>query len=555
MADTRTMSELLQAPTEGYGDAIVIPAILAEDFELKVGLLQLVTSSQVHGFERDDPHAHIPAGGNLLNRTPQDALMIIDNKSKELVLMNKANQQASVKSVEETYATCGGPHPYYECLATGGNTFETCAATRTYNQGGSRSLPSNTIANLRGDVKAITTRSDVAYDGPAIPPTPSSLPKEVERETEVTKDKVLTTNPGRTAHVQPLVIQIPILEPVVALKPNPKLSIPYPSRLNDQKLREKTNSQMLNGPPKKLPEKLGDLRRFLIPYDFQGLESCMALTDLGRPFLRTIRALVDVHGEELIWKDGDEKLIFHADSTSKHPHKQGDDTTPLSNSSPSLIPFETSYSLLEEFADELALLDPFPPGKEKNNFDFESDLREIEYLLNQDPSTESNIETIDLILKKFIDEPALDYLPPPRDDDDDDDDDDLFDLKSDNDEWKMLLYDHIVQSNDVFPQLLDNDSTPPEESSDSSEIASLSSSPFGIKDKIFNPSIHILDRTQIVKDESKDKDLILEDRDFLSISSDKELMFFLELIVIETLLSFSSKNKDKVFNPGILTSK
>ncbi|GKE40707.1 reverse transcriptase domain-containing protein [Tanacetum coccineum] len=59
MADTSTMSELLQAPTEGYGDTIVIPAILAENFELKVGLLQLVTSSQFHGFERDDPHAHI----------------------------------------------------------------------------------------------------------------------------------------------------------------------------------------------------------------------------------------------------------------------------------------------------------------------------------------------------------------------------------------------------------------------------------------------------------------------------------------------------------------
>ncbi|GKA09946.1 reverse transcriptase domain-containing protein [Tanacetum coccineum] len=59
MADTRTMSELLQAPTEGYGDAIVIPAILAGNFELKVGLLTLVTSSQFHGFERDDPHSHI----------------------------------------------------------------------------------------------------------------------------------------------------------------------------------------------------------------------------------------------------------------------------------------------------------------------------------------------------------------------------------------------------------------------------------------------------------------------------------------------------------------
>ncbi|GJX73190.1 hypothetical protein Tco_0311785 [Tanacetum coccineum] len=59
MADTRTMSELLQEPTEGYEDAIVIPAILAENYELKVGLLELVTSSQFHGFERDDPHAHI----------------------------------------------------------------------------------------------------------------------------------------------------------------------------------------------------------------------------------------------------------------------------------------------------------------------------------------------------------------------------------------------------------------------------------------------------------------------------------------------------------------
>nr|GFB19728.1 reverse transcriptase domain-containing protein [Tanacetum cinerariifolium] len=51
------------------------------------------------------------------------------------------------------------------------------------------SLPSNTIANPRGDVKAITTRSGVAYDGPTIPPTPSPLSMEVECETKATKDK------------------------------------------------------------------------------------------------------------------------------------------------------------------------------------------------------------------------------------------------------------------------------------------------------------------------------------------------------------------------------
>ncbi|GJR80036.1 reverse transcriptase domain-containing protein [Tanacetum coccineum] len=59
MADTHTMAELLQEPTEGYGDAIVIPAILSENFELKHGLLHLVTSKKFCRFEKEDPHAHI----------------------------------------------------------------------------------------------------------------------------------------------------------------------------------------------------------------------------------------------------------------------------------------------------------------------------------------------------------------------------------------------------------------------------------------------------------------------------------------------------------------
>ena len=59
MADLRTMQELLQAPTEGCGDAIVLPEIEAENFELKTGLLNLVTNHQFLGREMDDPHAHI----------------------------------------------------------------------------------------------------------------------------------------------------------------------------------------------------------------------------------------------------------------------------------------------------------------------------------------------------------------------------------------------------------------------------------------------------------------------------------------------------------------
>ncbi|GJW93841.1 hypothetical protein Tco_0173513 [Tanacetum coccineum] len=108
----------------------------------------------------------------------------------------------------------------------------------TASSSGSGSLPSNTVANPRGDLKAITTRSGISYDGPPIPPPFSPLPKVVEREPEVTKD---TVQPS-TENIQPPVVQIqaPFDEPVVAPKPKP--FIPYPSRANKQKLREKDDN-------------------------------------------------------------------------------------------------------------------------------------------------------------------------------------------------------------------------------------------------------------------------------------------------------------------------
>nr|GEW72428.1 reverse transcriptase domain-containing protein [Tanacetum cinerariifolium] len=59
MADQRIMAQLLQAPTEGYEDAIVVPAITADNFELKHGLLTLVQNKQFFGHDKEDPHAHI----------------------------------------------------------------------------------------------------------------------------------------------------------------------------------------------------------------------------------------------------------------------------------------------------------------------------------------------------------------------------------------------------------------------------------------------------------------------------------------------------------------
>ncbi|GJZ16330.1 hypothetical protein Tco_0552007 [Tanacetum coccineum] len=120
--------------------------------------------------------------------------------------------------------------------------------SNTASTSSSGSLPSNTVTNPKEDLKGITTRSGVAYQGPTIP---TSSPKVVERRTEVTKDTVFPTNNGITEDVQPLVVPVenqnpvsePVDAPVSAPMPNPKPSIPYPSRRNDEKRRENANEQ------------------------------------------------------------------------------------------------------------------------------------------------------------------------------------------------------------------------------------------------------------------------------------------------------------------------
>ncbi|GJT08517.1 hypothetical protein Tco_0842979 [Tanacetum coccineum] len=86
-------------------------------------------------------------------------------------------------------------------------------------------------------MKAITTRSGVAYEGPSIPTNPSPK-KVVERETDETTDKEQSNFQGSTAHIPPSVNSIPIPEPDVP-KTLPKPNIPYPSRRNDQKTVKK----------------------------------------------------------------------------------------------------------------------------------------------------------------------------------------------------------------------------------------------------------------------------------------------------------------------------
>ncbi|GJV46073.1 reverse transcriptase domain-containing protein [Tanacetum coccineum] len=851
MADNRTMAQLLEAPTEGYEDAIVVPEITADNFELKHGLLTLVQNKQFFGHDKEDPHAHIryfnkitstmkfpnvpstsvklmlflfslegaariwlekepprsiltwddlvskfinkffppskttnlrneitrfqqrfdetfyeawdrfndllracphhgfselhqldtfynalnsndqdslnsAAGGNFLDKMPRECLRIIESKSKvrnsrnkpvvakvgtststpgispdvaalttdvaelkdmmKTLILDKQKSQApaTVKAVEEKCVTCGGAHSYRNCPATDGNVYRdniqeyvSQAAVANFNQGntgyrapianqirppgfppvqqnqgnnqnrynqnrgnnynhgpihqppvnqgqiyrpqvnqppvhqappyqapapqtqgvskddfqnyikandavmrnmqnqnqmtsltdmlskfvnsktastsGSGSLPSNTITNPKVDLKGITTRSGVAYQGPTIPTT-SSPPKVVERETEVTKDTVPPTNNGSTKHVQPPVIQNqpkvpnskPVVAPFSALMPNPKSSILYHSKRNDERRREKANDQIekfyeifkdlsfeisltdaLILMPKfastlkalienkeklseiartplnehcsavilnKLPKKLGDPGKFLIPCDFFRMDECLVLADLGasinlmplsvwkklslleltpicmtlervdrsitqpigiakdvdvkvgkfqfpadfvvvdfdadprvplilgRSFLKTGRALINVYEGELTLRVKKEVVTFNLDQTSRYSSNYDDNSvnqidviemaceeysqevlcfsdvivsgnpTPyydliVSTSSSTLTPFGESDFLLEEVDAFLALEDdPTSSEVDESYYDSEGDILLLESFLNDDPS-------------------------------------------------------------------------------------------------------------------------------------------------------------------------
>nr|GEZ39582.1 reverse transcriptase domain-containing protein [Tanacetum cinerariifolium] len=420
------------------------------------------------------------------------------------------------------------------------------------------SLPSNTVLNPLEDLIVITTRSGVTLVGPSV--CPSYSPKEMP---EVTKDTVQLS----TENIQPPVAQKqnPIFKPVVAPKPKP--TIPYPSRVNKQKLREKDDNlalkfieifrnlhfelsfadALLHMPKfalmfkslqnnkeklfnlattlvnencwevilKKLPEKLGDPSKFLIPCDFPEFDKCLALEDLGvsinlmplsiwkklslleltstqmileladrsttrpasiaedvfvkvgkfyfptdfvvvdcvvdprvplilgRPFLRTRRALIDVYGEELTLRVDDEVISFKVSQTSKYSYNDAESTnrvdiinvayeeyvqevlgfsdnsksgnpTPtldpiIALSSPSLTPFEGGYFILEEFKASLTS-ESILSGIDDTDLDLKGDIRLLEDLLNNDPSLaplppkELNVEEIKTV-KSSIDEP------------------------------------------------------------------------------------------------------------------------------------------------------
>ncbi|GJY48931.1 reverse transcriptase domain-containing protein, partial [Tanacetum coccineum] len=429
----------------------------------------------------------------------------------------------------------------------------------TASTSGTGSLPSNTVANPKGELKAITTQSGLVLDGPSVPmPPPFINPEEDERveETLIDPEHGEFTIKLKCKALADLGASINLM-PLSSWK---KLGLP--ELIPTQMTLELANREICT-PVGIARDVFVPVGKFTFPADFVivDYESDPRVPFiLGRYFLRTARALIDVHGEEMILRDGNERLTLNmrhdTSSYSTQPHQESinmvdvynvsheeifkdllttnhpggnptssitshtdltspevndifdpegdiienllnldktkdlppyhdnplsgnptmisepvtkssfspilisfkesdliwenfeaylasdsfppgnsDPSSPLppfhnslsgstTSSSPSLPIFETSDYSLEEFADELALI-TFPPGNDDLSIDIESDLREIEYLLNHDPIEEmdSTLEDsvdknsfddnlVDTISEMFTDEHALDYSSP-----------------------------------------------------------------------------------------------------------------------------------------------
>nr|GEU60792.1 reverse transcriptase domain-containing protein [Tanacetum cinerariifolium] len=369
--DLRTMKELCQPTLNGRGGPISLIDTFIQRSESSIS----ITSSS-------DPEI-----------IALKAEMAEINKNLMKVL--QINQQ--VKAVAYNCETCGGPYSYNDCPATVAklrtymlrepiikvviltnlktnmtsltnsnlelkNMFGQFMKMNTTSSSGSETLPSNTITNLKEDLKGITTQIGNAYKGPTIPTT-SSPPKVVEHETEVTKDTTPLTNNGSTIDVQPLVVQIetpiPNFEPVVAPVHEPIVA-PTRHALIDVYEGELT----LRIGKEAVTFNLNQTSRYSANYD------AMLVNRID---------LIDVACEEY----SQEVLGF---SMSGNPTPS---TEPIvSNSSPTLTLFEDSDFLLEE-TDAFLAIDDESISLEIDDryYDSEGDILLLEEFLNDDPSS------------------------------------------------------------------------------------------------------------------------------------------------------------------------
>nr|GFA17207.1 reverse transcriptase domain-containing protein [Tanacetum cinerariifolium] len=235
---------------------------------------------------------------------------------------------ATVKAVEETCVICGGDHPYYDCIATDSNILSACATTGTYNQGNTRFRP-HVATNYRASL-------------PGFPPVQNN-----QNPYNQNQNQSYSQNRGNN-------YQAPIQDPQVELpnefskyKQITEISIrAMQNQIDNFKagLKNEIHSSMqnqINNVKNELKSDINELRnmiasyfqkdtastsgsgKFYFPTDFvvvdYVVDPCVSLI-LGRPFLRTDRALIDVYGEELILRVDEEAITFKVGQTLKNSY-------------------------------------------------------------------------------------------------------------------------------------------------------------------------------------------------------------------------------------------
>nr|GEY66396.1 reverse transcriptase domain-containing protein [Tanacetum cinerariifolium] len=258
------MAELLRAPTEGYAKAIVVPPILAEQFELKHSLINMMTTDQFFGLEKDNLHDHIRWGNPPVARKRTPAY-------KDLLCACPHHGFTELHQLNTFYNALNPADQDSLNAAAGGNLLERST------------LPSNTVANSKGDLKAITTRSANTPVSASKPNPKASIPypsrRNDERNREKAKDQIekfyqiFKDISFKISFVDALILMPKFASTLKALiKNKEKLS-----EMAQTPLNEHCSAVLL----KKQPKKLGDPGKFLIPCDFPGMAKCLALADLG----------------------------------------------------------------------------------------------------------------------------------------------------------------------------------------------------------------------------------------------------------------------------------
>nr|GEY38648.1 hypothetical protein [Tanacetum cinerariifolium] len=319
---------------------------------------------------------------NQGNHNPQGKTKEGTNSSRELT---KAND-AILKNIQTNMTSLTNSNLELK------NMFGLFMKMNNASSSGLRTLPGNTITNLKEDLKGITTRSGTAYQGPTIPTTSFSLPPVVECETEATKDMVHPTKNGSIEDIQPLVVPTeslilnsepvisPIIKPVAssvsAPKPNQR-----PASINPMPFSVWNKLSLLDLSPTCMTIELADhsISRpagfvedvFIKVGTFHFLAD-FAVIDfdadprvpliLGRYFLKTEIALIDV------FKEYSQEVLGFSDVTvSSNPTPYYD--LIVSTTSLTLTPLKNSDFLLKEVDAFLALEDDLTSPKVDQSYE------------------------------------------------------------------------------------------------------------------------------------------------------------------------------------------